>query len=272
MAALESIDHSAALESFSSIGGFLNRVADILPNMVHSAKTAFKTFKTDKYDLKPLNFNTTILEKTTKGSKYLVVSDFKVYVPQGFSGNLKDYSIALGGAMDYANGIMERLTLFNSLLSRIISDKDTRSSVRNLAIATSEQSKLRDEAVSALKPFKDIDNRRTDAKLGEVYRSMSEIYEVALLTDALISDASALQMGNINKLVEEAGELLDTLSAAAQNGQLSGLTPEALKSVASSTLTAARDVEMYALLMNEVFSMKVAVQDTAKDMIKQLRY
>lgn len=271
MAALESIDQTAALEAFS-IGGLANRVADVIPNMVFAAKAAFAKHKTDKYDLRPLNFNTTILQRAVESASYVSVSSFQVYVPMGFKGNLKDYAMQMTVAVDYANGIIERLIAFNTLVSAVLSDKNTRQSVKNLAVATAEQSKLRDEATESLKGFKNANSRKDRERLGEVYRSMGEVYETALLTEEILRDCGSIQLGDIEKFVAEASELLDALSSAAANQQLTGITPEVLKSVASSTLTVARDVELFALLMNEVAQLKVAVQDSAKEMIQAFRY
>lgn len=270
-AALESIDQTAALESFS-IGGLANRIADLIPNLTHAAQQAFTKYTSDKYDLKPLNFNTLILKKATDSATYMSVSPFQVYVPKGFQGNMKDYATALGLSVDFVNGIVERMTAFNTLVSAVISDKATRQSVRNLAVATNEQQKQRVEIVEAIRGFKNAQSRRDRAKLGEVYRSLGEINDTVALTDEILRSCSEVQMNDIERLIKDAGELLETLSTAAQDGSLSGLTPEVLQSVSSSTLTIARDVELYSIMMFAASEMKHAMQDTAKEFIKAVRY
>jgi hypothetical protein len=270
-AALESIDQTAALESFS-IGGLANRIADLIPNLTHAAQQAFTKYTSDKYDLKPLNFNTLILKKATDGATYMSVSPFQVYVPKGFQGNMKDYATALGLSVDFVNGIVERMTAFNTLVSAVISDKATRQSVRNLAVATNEQQKQRVEIVEAIRGFKNAQSRRDRAKLGEVYRSLGEINDTVALTDEILRSCSEVQMNDIERLIKDAGELLETLSTAAQDGSLSGLTPEVLQSVSSSTLTIARDVELYSIMMFAASELKQAMQDTAKEFVKAVRY
>lgn len=270
-AALESIDQTVALEAFS-VGGFANRIADLIPNLTHSAQQAFNKYTSDKYDLKPLNFNPLILKKATDSATYMSVAPFQVYVPKGFQGNLKDYAMALALSVDFVNGIVERMTAFNTLVSAVISDKATRQSVRNLAVATNEQQKQRVEIVEAIRGFKNAQSRRDRVKLSEAYRSLGEMNDVAGLTDEILRSCSNVEMAEIERLIKDAGELLDTLSTASQDGSLSGLTPEVLQSISSSTLTIARDVELYSIMMFSASEMKQAVQDTAKEFIKAVRY
>lgn len=270
-AALESIDQTAALEAFS-VGGLANRIADLIPSLTHAAQQAFTKYTSDKYDLKPLNFNTMILKKATDKATYMSVSPFQVYVPKGFQGNMKDYATALGLSTDFVNGIVERMTAFNTLVSAVISDKATRQSVRNLAIATNEQQKQRLEIAEALRGFKNAQSRRDRMKLGEVYRSLGEMNDVAAMTDEILRATSTVQMNDIERLIKDASELLEVLSTASQEGSLSGLTPEVLQSISSSTLTIARDVELYSIVMFAASELKNAVQDTAKEFIQAIRY
>lgn len=268
---LEAVASTAALEAFSlkSIG---NRVADILPALAHSYRQYAYTHKSDKLDLTPPDINIVILQKALTGANYLDVVKLAVTVPQGHQGNFNEFLDVFGKAVDFTNGIKERMVNFNQLLSQLITSEQSRASTRDVSIATTKVEQERTIQKSALAAFSKPNSRAAAAPLGDVYRSLSEITLAASKTRDITARASRLNLAEINALIKDSVELLDELERRAMEGTIENLSAQAYKSLASSTLTMARDAEFHALVCYKAYEIKSSMEKTAKDLINALRY
>lgn len=268
---LEAITATAALEAFDlrSIG---NRIADIVPAMVHAFRQYVHTHKSDKLDLRPLDVNRTILMKALGSASYLDIGRFAVCVPQGFSGSMVDYLAVMARAIEFTNGVKERMTEYNQLISALLTNKDTRKSTADLSTATSGMEKQRDAMRLALKEFGRVNSRSDRQDLAKTYRNLSEITESVDTAEAIIARAAALNLQDINALITDALELLDELEHRATQGTIENLSPQMYKSLASSTLTMARDAEFHALMCYKACEIKDCTETTTRELIKALRY
>ncbi len=271
MVALEALNATVALEAFS-LRAVVNRAADIIPNLAHAFREVLTTHKGDKYDLKPLSVNTVVLNKTLAAAKYLEVARLNVFVPQGLQGNLKEYLETLLVALNFTNGIQERMIKFNQLVSGLITDKNTRQSTRDLSLATSGMENERVGVMEQLSKFMKEGSRSDRATLGQTFGSLGEINDCILLVANILDQANHITMLEVEKLTTDASELLKTLGEQAVEGKIEGMSPEAYKSLSSATLTMARDVELHAVLMFSVYQAKKSIEYTAESLIKTLRY
>lgn len=271
MLALEALNSTAALEAFS-LRAVANRAADIIPNLAHAFTEVLTVHKGDKYDLRPLSINLTVLNKALKGANYLEVGRLNVFVPQGFQGNFKTYLGVLDQAINFTNSIQQRMTRFNQLVSALITDQQTRNSTSDLSTASSGMEREREGVRLALAEFQKDGSRGDRAALKDVYASLGEVTECAFLASELIGRANQISVLDIQKMTEDASELLKALGEQALAGQIGNLSPEAYKSLSSATLTMARDVELHALLMFQVYQVKKAVEHTSEVLIQALRY
>lgn len=271
MAALEALNATIALEAFS-LRAVANRAADIIPNLAHAFREVLVVHKGDKYDLKPLSLNFVVLNKALKGANYLEVNRLNVFVPQGFTGNFKDYLQTLEQALNFTNGIQERMLRFNQLVSALITDKNTRQSTRDLSTATSAMEQEREGVRLELAKYTKEGSRSDRAQLGQVYRSLGEIPECAMKVADILQRANEVAMVDVERMTADASELLRALAEQALEGKIEGLSPEAYKCLSSATLTMARDVELHAVLMFSVYQAKKAVEHTAEALIQALRY
>lgn len=271
MVALEALCSTAALEAFS-LRAVAHRAADIIPNLAHAFHEVMASQKGDKYDLKPLSINLTVLEKALNGASYLEVGKLNVFVPQGFAGNFKEYLAILDQALIFTNSIQERMMRFNQLVSALITDKNTRQSTKNLSTATSNMEREREGIRMALAKFIKEGSRSDRALLKDTYRSLAEVKECAFVTANILDKANQVALTDVVKMTEDASELLKALGEQAMDGKVEGMSPEAYKSLSSATLTMARDVELHSLLMFSVYQVKKSVEHTSEALITALRY
>lgn len=271
MEALEMLNTTIAVEAFS-LRSVANRAIDIIPNLSHAFSEVLSSNSTDKYDLKPLSVNLVVLDRALKGSDYMSVGNLNVYVPQGFQGNFKAYLTAFDQALNFSNGIIERMLRFNQYISALISNKDTRRSTKDLSIATNGMELAREDVRKALAEFNRSGYRGDRAPLKDVYASLGEISDCTMDTGSLIRKAISVTLAEVTKITDDASVLLKTLGEQAINGQIDDMSNEAYKSLSSATLTMARDVELHSLLMYSAFQIKKAVEDTSVLLINALRY
>ncbi len=271
MSALEAICSTAALEAFS-LRAVANRAADIIPNLSHAFSEVLASQKGDKYDLKPLSVNITVLDKALNSANYLEIGKLNVFVPQGFTGNFKEYLVVLEQALNFTNGIQARMMQFNQLVSALITDKNTRQSTKDLSTATSNMEREREGVRMELAKFQKEGSRSDRALLQDTYRSLAEIKECGFAVANILDRANQVALADVVKMTEDASELLKALGEQAVEGKVDGMSPEAYKSLSSATLTMARDVELHSLLMFSVYQVKKSVEHTSDALIKALRY
>lgn len=269
--ALEELCSTAALEAFS-LRAVANRAADIIPNLAHAFHEVMASQKGDKYDLKPMAVNITVLEKTLNSANYLEVGKLNVFVPQGFTGNFKEYLVVLEQALNFTNSIQARMTQFNQLVSALITDKNTRQSTKDLSTATSSMEREREGVRIELAKFIKEGSRSDRALLQDTYRSLAEIKECVFAAVNILDRANQVALAEVVKMTEDAAELLKALGEQAVDGKVEGMTPEAYKSLSSATLTMARDVELHSLLMFTTYQVKKSIEHTSDALIKALRY
>lgn len=271
IAALEAYNETAALEAFS-LRAVANRAADIIPNLAYAFKEVLSSHKGDKYDLRPVSVNVTVLERALKSANYLEVGKFNVFVPQGFQGNFKDYLTVLNTAMIFTNGIQDRMIRFNQLVSAFLTDKNTRQSTKDLSTATADMESEREGVRKALAQFVREGSRSDRANLQDVFRSLNEVNECVFQASDIVLEANELSVDDVMKLTIDASELLKALGEQAMENKIEGMSNEAYRSLSSATLTMARDVELHALLMFSVYQVKKSLEHTSEALIQALRY
>lgn len=268
---LSDIAGTAALEAFTlkSIG---NRIADILPTLAHSYRQYAYTHKSDKLDLTPLDVNRVILQKALSKANYLDIAKFAVVVPQGHEGNMFDFLEVFKNCLEFTNKIAERMTSYNQLLSALISSENVRSSTKDLSIATDKIEAQRVALKNSLARFAKINSRSDRKPLGDTYRSLGELEKTVALASEIMNMSIELDLASINKLINDSVELLDELERRALEGTIENISSQMYKSLASSTLTMARDAEFHALMCYKAYEIKSSMELTCKELIKALRY
>lgn len=269
--ALEAYCATVAVEAFS-LKAVANRAIDIIPNLSHALNEVLSTYKGEKYDLKPLSVNRLVLQRTLKTADFLSIGKFNVYVPQGFTGNMKEYLVVFNQAMLFSNGIIGRMTKFNQLVSALMTDQNSRRSTKDLSIATTDMETEREGVRRALAEFTKEGSRSDRTPLQSVYRSLGEVEECVSMGGDILFAVQKVSLDEVEKLTSDASELLKALGEQAVAGKIDDLSPESYRSLSSATLTMARDVELFSLLMDRTYQIKKALEHTSEALIKTLRY
>lgn len=269
--ALEEIDNSIALESLS-IRTIANRVMDAIPNMVHNARQVLGRVSLPRDRVLHYNYNEKILEKAMSELEYLKIVDLNVYVPKGFSGSLFDYTSLLAHAIKLSGDTIARLTVYNQFLSALISHPDTRSSTREFITSLAERDVARGNILNAMAAYFTSKNTTDRQSFGDSFASSSEVTLTAKGVQTLIDSISRDEPKQLHKLVSDTTELLDALREAGKANQLSNMSPEVFKNLASATLSMARDVELAGAVHFAVEQLAKSMMDNSKMLIEIIRY
>lgn len=271
MVALESIDASIAIEDFS-MRTIRNRIADSIPNMVHSAKEVISRSSLGKTDNVVYNFNEKVLEKAIGDLVYMKVSDVNVFVPKGFQGLLTDYMTILGSAVRYCKDIPARLTAYNQFLSLLISNPDTRTSSEMYFPGTGDEPKDRAAITNIMSTFFTDKNHTDRARLGDTFSSSGNILEAARMLKDITDVVGKKEVSDTKTLVANCSALLDGLRDKSKTEAMANMSPEMLKSLANSTLALARDVELVGSVHFALGMVVNAMVSNEKLIIQMARY
>lgn len=268
---LAALSSTASLEAFS-LRSITNRIVDVIPAMTHAFKQYAYTHKSDKLDLKPLTVNRTILNKALGKANYLDIVKMSTVVPQGHQGSMVDYLAIMSRAVEFTNGIRERMTSYNQLLSAIISNKNARQGTQDVSTATSSMEREREAMRIELRAHAKQGSRSDRRPLGETYRNLAEINTSMDMGSDIIARAASLNLESISTLINDAVELLDELERKANDGTISEMSPQIYKGLASATLTMARDAEFHSLMCYKAWEIKDCLETSADELVKALRY
>ncbi len=269
--ALEQIAEQIALEALS-VTAVINRVADLLPDLVNSAKMFLSNNNRDKPTLGPLTVNPSTLEKALTPTTFTNIATLTHPVPPGFKGNLYEYSTVLGAALEFAMTVPSAVTDFNVFLSKMLSSEQARKNSRSAADAFRERSKDRKNLLEANAPFFSAGSRITMSKYGDVIGSNAQYLQFHEQVQKMLELSSEIKLAAVEKLVQDCHELLDALSVGAAENRLDGLSPEMLEAIGLATESVARDVEFYSLTLWGLSGLRESAQKGGESMIRALRY
>lgn len=269
--ALEQIAETIALEAIN-VTGVINRVADLVPDLVNSAKMFLSNNNRDKPTLGPLTVNPSTLQKALTPTTFTNIVSLNHPVPPGFRGNLYEYSTVLGASLDFAMSVPAALTDFNVFLSKMLSSEQARKNARSTAEVFRERSKARKALAEAAAPFFSGGSRIAIAKYGDVIGSNAQYIQFQEQVQTLLHISSEIKLADVEKLVQDCHELLNALSTNAAENRLGGLSPEMLETIGLATESIARDVEFYSLTLWGLSGLRESAQKGGESMIRALRY
>lgn len=269
--ALEQISTQVALEALS-VSSVVNRVADLVPDLVHSAKMFLGDKNKDKPSLSSLSVNPSTLSKALTPTTFTNLASLNHPVPAGFKGNLYEYTVVLKQALIFASDAPAIITDFNVFLSQMISSEQARKSIRSDVQIFRDRTKTRKELINATTPFFSAGSRINNARYGDVIGSNAQYLQFVDLVQELLQISSAIKLSHVETLVQDCHELLSSLSENAAGNQLSGLSPQMLEMIGLATDSVARDIEYYSLTLWALSGLREATQKGAESLIKALRY
>lgn len=270
--ALESIAETMALEAMG-LSSIVNRVVDLVPTLVHSAKSFLSSVNRDKPDLAPLHLNKGVLERCFSNAPFSDIVTLSHPVPPGFEGNLYEYSEHLKKQVAYINELPSKLTAFNQFVSELISSPQARKTIKASADKFRAMAGTRKLLVAETRNFfGGATSRIANAKYGDVIGSNAQYLQFSENTVTLVEMANKTSFSDTEKLVRDSKELLEALAQVARDGQLTEMSNLAFDALGAYTETIAREVEMYSLVLFAVAELRACVEQGNAKLIQALRY
>lgn len=266
---MQSIDGRLSLESFA-VKNLAHSVSEVVPKLTGAAKSFFTGLleQMPKFSGASLLSDvqtSDVLLKKLKTQDYANLLKLGIYVPEGFHGNLADYSLALRKSTDHALGVVTSvITPYNSFLSSLISSPDAVKDSHNTLGYLDKVNKERDELNAHIGQFFHPGSTQTRIPLGDAVRRMAE-WEIIFTQQTAIEHAfEQVRNTQVQQAVNAAMDLLDAVKEAAASGQFDHISSENLKGLSASTLSIAREVEFYAITRQRVTVFNVALMDSCK--------
>lgn len=271
IAALEELDSSIALEHLS-LRTITNRVMDAIPNLVHQARQVLGRVQLPAN--KPLHYtyNQRVLEKAINEFDYMKVARLNVHVPKGFSGQLVDYLAVLASAATFTGDTIARLTVYNQFLSALISHPDTRASTKEYITALADRDTARQEITNSMAAFFTAKNTTDRLEMGVAFARAKDVLTAAAAVGEVVDMVGRDDAKQLHALVRDCAELLDALRDAGRRNQLSNMSPEVFKNLASATLSMARDVELVGAVHFAIGQVAESMMATSAMLIDIIRY
>lgn len=267
---LESLNEQIAMES-----GFVGRIAttlmDVIPNLVHGAKKKLVGTRLDKYDLRFVDVNKTVMQRAIKEGSYANISDFPVPVPQGFNGNYLQLCDALTQCIVHSNDALQRLQEYSQFLANVISSVDARRSMRDYTGVMKGYDAQREKVSTIYGKLFTTDSVQALSKYGQVVDSNKQWFEVYDALDKLCALGREQKLNVLESTVTEIVALLDALQERITSKTITDMTPETLRSLSAMTVTAAREVEFCAISLYRLSETKKCYETACANLIKALR-
>lgn len=270
-AALEQISAQIALEALS-VSSVVNRVADLVPDLVYAAKTFLTGRNSDKPSLSLLTVNPATLTKALSPTTFTNITSLNHPIPPGFRGNLYSYAAVLRDSLEFATDTPVIITDFNVFLSKMISSEQARKTIRSDVAVFKERAKARKLLIDNTTPYFSAGSRISNAQYGDVIASNAQYLEFIDMVQGMLKLSSTVKLDHVEKLVKDCHDLLDTLSVNAAENKLTGLSPEMLETIGLATESVARDIEFYSLTLWALSSLRDCAQKGGESMLRALRY
>jgi len=249
----------------STLPSFRNHLADTytrLNNGFHSITTLFAKYLS--YSL----VNSISLKEVDKLS-FIDLSTTLVQVPEGFHGNLYEYSAIL--CKVYPNITTKAFELSNELiveLGKIVNIKSHKLTSQDLTSVYEPYSILRKDAEKLLNGFFEIGSTQSKVTLGSVVDSSNEIKQIF----QSISDLErAIKGTNIHSLLDQINhisDLLKTIEDQIKIDRNSRFSPQIVKLLSEGTYECAKYYEFVSVLFYDCDVLIESVQQLNKKIKK----
>ncbi len=246
-------------------------VREILPNLFNSASEHISSIK----------FVSTSPEKTSERPgflqlldkhNYVHISSLNVTVPEGFNGNLAEYSGILEKCSKHASELIaEVLNPYNTFLSKLLSSQNARQNNYAELNYLAKRDVLREQLnVEVGKHFR-AGSVATTQPMGKVIARMVDWDNVILTMPRITKNISFSEQSAVQKAVDECVALIDSIRGVVSEGELDGISGPMMKQLSEATLSVAREVEFYSITAFRIKMLDVAINDTIDHFKKSLK-
>lgn len=215
----------------SKLSNLLTFSSDKLKELVsiNSASGSKYEYKGDVIDFNKLQKK---VNEFIKKNDYITLHDYRktlIEVPEGFKGNLLkyiDYLISKDTVL--FNNTLKVIDDYNLMIGIVISNEDSRKSLKDLTSIYSKSKKIRENDMTTVKKWFSKDNN-SKGRLSQLFQSKTDIRKLSEKIIKLDKLNSQNDINLINTAIQESIAKLTTLQQSIENG-------EEISSVASNNI------------------------------------
>lgn len=246
--ALEFINlHSTKEYLKNIIPSFLDEMSGIL--------SKFQSIQTEPAIQNNLSSKQTKFIKTLSQQPYSNIRELSIYVPEGFKGNLLEYSNLLLTYISIPEALLKELDEYSVFLSNI-------SSNQNSQMSTDYNKKLYEdlhkEMVKIKKSFTEFfkdSNHQVEVKYKDVFNNNNEFSKAIEHTAELVKRIENINRSFIIKKVANISELISLINKRNKEDKLSAMSDEMVTKLSDYTYTMAERIEFFSVLFYRIRSL-----------------
>ncbi|MBE0438338.1 MAG: hypothetical protein IBX57_01030 [Gammaproteobacteria bacterium] len=203
-------------------------------------------------------------EKAIDKVGYINIRLANVYTPPGMNVKYNQYVEALDKAVDAATKVMEEvLNPYARYLAENINDPDSLLKGGGVNIKDFEPHDIDGLSLKLGKCFKRGSNKY-EAKFGDVFSSNKDAADVLKNVSTVSSKALTINKRELISKVEEIGGYLDKLYEIMSEDEYQDVSKRAVDNLYKITFTCARELEFVSVVIYQLTSLNVALNDTIK--------
>ena len=263
---------SIGMESFSDT---IRRIMPTVSGAIASVKSGFDYVMSSKKGTDLLKYNERDFSKFAdkmSEQKFVNNLDLRVYIPEGFQGNLVAYARLLDECVDHANkSIADVIDPFNIFLSKLLSDPgaaaDTKLQLSNLTRVGREREALK----KGLAAFAHPGSTETKAKMGDVIGRSEDWKELNFSLKSIHGKFDMDHAKAMNASISHCAELLNALTEQARENDFEKISAQTLRTLGDAALEVAQEADFYAIVNYKVTVLLTVLSQTREFLEKNVK-
>ena len=249
---LEAINVANVIEVFKGVlPDLVGKIKQTLENIPRYTDIIHKNKLTS--DIKLINSLNKELSDKIKLTNYVDRRELLISVPEGFKGNLVDYTILLNGLTSKIYPEANKLlTEYKFIISGFLTNKDQKISLKDYTTFFNSIKRQRENFTSDVSEFFTNNSSTSRAKLGSVINKFSDLdIIIKNVTEANIVRKDNI-LSDISQSTNEITKVLDTIIDRVSKGDISNISGASAKNLAEGAYEIAKYIEFVSIFNYKV--------------------
>lgn len=249
---LEAINIANVIEVFKGIlPDLVGKIKQTLESIPKYTDIIHKNKLTS--DIKLINSLNKELSDKIKLTNYVDRRELLISVPEGFKGNLVDYTILLNGLTSKIYPEANKLlTEYKFIISGFLTNKDQKISLKDYTTFFNSIKRQRENFTSDVSEFFTNNSSTSRAKLGSVINKFSDLdIIIKNVTEANIVRKDNI-LSDISQSTNEITKVLDTIIDRVSKGDISNISGASAKNLAEGAYEIAKYIEFVSIFNYKV--------------------
>ena len=249
---LEAINVANVIEVFKGVlPDLVGKIKQTLENIPRYTDIIHKNKLTS--DIKLINSLNKELSDKIKLTNYVDRRELLISVPEGFKGNLVDYTILLNGLTSKIYPEANKLlTEYKFIISGFLTNKDQKISLKDYTTFFNSIKRQRENFTSDVSEFFTNNSSTSRAKLGFVINKFSDLdIIIKNVTEANIVRKDNI-LSDISQSTNEITKVLDTIIDRVSKGDISNISGASAKNLAEGAYEIAKYIEFVSIFNYKV--------------------